>query len=71
MSFWDHLDEYVHLIRIIIALVLTFVGLMIIPKIFDSIILVTTSSDFVTYRFFEKEENTYPFCLTFQQTHSR
>ena len=67
MSFWDHLDELrAHLIRIIIALtVLTFVGLMIIPKIFDSIILAPTSSDFVTYRFFEKGGEYLPFLPDF------
>ncbi len=67
MSFWDHLDELRgHLIRIILALlVLTMVGLIIIPKIFDSIILAPTSSNFITYRFFEKSGEYLPFLPDF------
>ena len=67
MSFWDHLDELRgHLIRIILALVvLTIVGLIIMPKIFDSIILAPRSSDFVTYRFFEKMGEYIPFLPDF------
>lgn len=67
MSFWDHLDELRgHLIRIILALViLTIVGLILIPKIFDSIILAPRSSDFVTYRFFEKMGEYIPFLPDF------
>lgn len=53
MSFWDHLEEFRWtLIRIIGAvLVFTVLGLIVIPKIFDSIILAPSSSDFITYRF--------------------
>ncbi len=67
MSFWDHLDELRgHLIRIILALlVLTIVGLIVMPKIFDSIILAPRSSDFVTYRFFEKMGEYIPFLPDF------
>lgn len=67
MSFWDHLDELRgHLIRIIIALVLlTIVGLLIIPNIFDSIILAPISSDFITYKFFEKMGEYIPFLPDF------
>ena len=67
MSFWDHLDELRgHLIRIVVALtVLTIVGLIIIPKIFDTIILAPTSSDFITYRFFEKGGEYLPFLPDF------
>ena len=67
MSFWDHLDELrANLIRIILALViLTVVGLIIIPKVFDSIILAPKSSDFITYRFFEKIGEYIPFLPDF------
>ena len=67
MSFWDHLDELRgHLIRIVVALtVLTIVGLIIIPKIFDTIILAPTSSGFITYRFFEKGGEYLPFLPDF------
>ena len=67
MSFWDHLDELrANLIRIILALVtLTVVGLILIPKIFDSIILAPTSSDFITYRIFEKGGQYIPFLPDF------
>lgn len=56
MSFWDHLEEFRWtLIRIIGAvLVFTVVGLIVIPHIFDKVILAPSSSDFVTYRFLEK-----------------
>ncbi|NLZ94280.1 MAG: twin-arginine translocase subunit TatC [Bacteroidales bacterium] len=67
MSFWDHLDELRgHIIRIAIALmVLTLVGLIIIPKIFDSVILAPTSSGFITYRIFEKGAEYIPFLPDF------
>lgn len=63
MSFWDHLDELRgHIIRVAIALiVLTLVGLLIIPSIFDSVILAPISSDFITYRIFEKGAEIIPF----------
>ncbi len=56
MSFWDHLEEFRWtLIRIIGAvLIFTIAGLIVIPKIFDSVILAPSSSDFVTYRFLDK-----------------
>lgn len=67
MSFWDHLEEFRWtLIRIIIALcVLTVVGFIVMPKIFDSIILAPRSSDFVTYRFFENVSKYIPFLPDF------
>ena len=67
MSFWDHLDELRgHLIRIIVALtILTTVGFIIIPSIFDSIILAPRSSDFITYKFFEKMGEYIPFLPDF------
>ncbi len=47
MSFWDHLEEFRWtLIRIIVAvIVFSIAGFIIIPKIFDSIILAPRSSD--------------------------
>lgn len=67
MSFWDHLEEFRWtIIRIIIAvLVFTVVGLIVIPKIFDSVILAPRSSDFITYRFFEKASEYLPFLPDF------
>lgn len=67
MSFWDHLEEFRWtLIRIIGAvLVFTIVGLIVIPHIFDTIILAPRSSDFVTYRFFEKASQYIPFLPDF------
>lgn len=67
MSFWDHLDELRgHLIRIILALVVfTIVGLIIIPYVFDSIILAPRDSGFITYRFFEKVGEYVPFLPDF------
>lgn len=67
MSFWDHLEEFRWtLIRIIIALlVFSVLGFIIIPFIFDSVILAARSSDFVTYRFFEKAGEYLPFLPDF------
>ncbi|MDR0422108.1 MAG: twin-arginine translocase subunit TatC [Proteiniphilum sp.] len=67
MSFWDHLEEFRWtLIRIIIAVVaFSVVGFIIIPKIFESMILAATSSDFITYRFFEKGKEYIPFLPDF------
>lgn len=67
MSFWDHLEEFRWtLIRIIGALLIfTVVGLIVIPHIFDAIILAPRSSDFVTYRFFEKASEYLPFLPDF------
>lgn len=67
MSFWDHLEEFRWtLIRIIGALlVLTIVGFIIIPSIFDTIILAPRSSDFVTYRFLEEAGKYIPFLPDF------
>ena len=67
MSFWEHLDELrSHLIRIVVALMtLTLVGLLIIPSIFDTIILAPRSSDFITYRLFEKMGEILPFLPDF------
>lgn len=56
MSFWEHLEEFRWtLIRMLVALsVFTILGFFLIPKIFESIVLAPRSSDFITYRFFEK-----------------
>ena len=67
MSFWDHLEEFRWtLIRIIIAVfVLAIAGFILVPKIFDSIILAPSSSDFVTYRFLENASQFIPFLPDF------
>ncbi len=67
MSFWDHLEEFRWtLIRIIIAvLVFSVVGFIVIPHIFDKVILAPRSSDFITYRFFEKASELLPFLPDF------
>lgn len=67
MSFWDHLEEFRWtLVRIIIALViLTIMGLIVMPRIFDSVILAPKSSDFITYRFFENAGKYIPFLPNF------
>ena len=67
MSFWDHLEEFRWtIIRVIIAvLVFSVVGFIIIPKIFDAIIMAPRSSDFITYRFFEKAGEIFPFLPDF------
>ena len=67
MSFWDHLEEFRWtLIRIIIAvIVFSIVGFIIIPSIFDSVILAPRTSDFITYRFLEKAGQYIPFLPDF------
>lgn len=67
MSFWDHLEEFRWtLIRIIIALlVLSIAGFFVIPYIFDSIILAPRSSDFITYKLFERAGELLPFLPDF------
>jgi len=67
MSFWDHLEEFRWtLIRIIIAVtVFSIVGFIIIPHIFDSIILAPRTSDFITYRILEKASQFIPFLPDF------
>jgi sec-independent protein translocase protein TatC len=67
MSFWDHLEEFRWtIIRILITLVvLSLVGFIVVPRIFDSIILAPRSSDFITYRFFEKAGQYIPFLPDF------
>ncbi len=67
MSFWDHLEEFRWtIIRILIALmVLSIVGFIVIPYIFDSIILAPRTSDFITYRLFEKAGEYLPFLPDF------
>ncbi|MDD4009918.1 MAG: twin-arginine translocase subunit TatC, partial [Fermentimonas sp.] len=54
MSFWDHLEEFRWtIIRVIIAVfVLSIIGFILIPYVFDSVILAPRSSDFITYRIF-------------------
>ena len=67
MSFWDHLEEFRWtLIRIIIAVVtFSIAGFVVIPRIFDSIILAARSSDFITYRFLDKASRFIPFLPDF------
>jgi len=67
MSFWDHLEEFRWtLIRIIIAVVtFSIAGFILIPSIFDSVILAARSSDFVTYRFLDKAGEYIPFLPDF------
>lgn len=67
MSFWDHLEEFRWtIIRIIIAVfVLSIIGFIIIPYIFDSVILAPRNSNFVTYRLFEKAGEFIPFLPDF------
>ncbi|MDY9919478.1 MULTISPECIES: twin-arginine translocase subunit TatC [Proteiniphilum] len=67
MSFWDHLEEFRWtIIRVIIAVIaFSVVGFIVIPHIFDSVILAARSSDFVTYRFFEKVSEYIPFLPDF------
>lgn len=62
MSFWDHLEEFRWtLIRIFVAvIVFAIVGFILIPHIFDSIILAPRTSDFVTYRFLDKASQFIP-----------
>lgn len=67
MSFWDHLEEFRWtLIRIIGSLlVFSIIGFIVIPYIFDPVILAASSSDFVTYQFFEKAGKYLPFLPDF------
>lgn len=67
MSFWDHLEEFRWtIIRIFIAVIsFSVIGFIIIPRIFDSVILAASSSDFVTYRFFEMASVYMPFLPNF------
>ncbi|HPD86496.1 MAG TPA: twin-arginine translocase subunit TatC [Proteiniphilum sp.] len=67
MSFWDHLEEFRWtLIRIIIAVVtFSIAGFILIPRIFDKVILAARSSDFVTCRFLEKAGEFIPFLPDF------
>lgn len=67
MSFWDHLEEFRWTLIRTIGAVFAFsvIGFIIIPHIFDSIILAARSSEFVTYRFFEKAGEFLPFLPDF------
>lgn len=67
MSFWDHLEEFRWtLIRIIIAVVtFSVAGFILIPRIFDSVILAARSSNFITYRLLEKAGEVIPFLPDF------
>jgi sec-independent protein translocase protein TatC len=62
MSFWDHLEEFRWtIIHIIIAVVVfSILGFIIIPLIFDSIILAPRNSDFATYKFLDKASQYIP-----------
>lgn len=67
MSFWDHLEEFRGtLFRIIgILTAFTVVALIFMPKIFDTAILGPSSSNFITYRFFENASKYIPFLPDF------
>ena len=67
MSFWDHLEEFRWtIIRVLIAvMVFSVVGFIIIPYVFDSIILAPRDSSFITYRFFEEAGKYIPFLPDF------
>lgn len=67
MSFWDHLEEFRWtLIRMIIAVVVfSVIGFIVIPYIFDSVIMAPRSSDFVTYRFLNRAGQYLPFLPDF------
>lgn len=67
MTFWDHLEELRWvIIRILIALaIFTIGGMIVIPHIFDSVILAPSSSDFITYRWFRTASEHIPFLPNF------
>ena len=67
LSFWDHLDLLrKHIFRIAIMLaVFTVIGVLIVPQIFDSVILAPCSSDFITYRFIARLGRYLPFLSEF------
>ena len=67
MSFWDHLEEFRWtLIRTIIAvIVFSIVGFILVPQIFDTIILAARSWDLITYRLMEKAGEYIPFLPDF------
>jgi sec-independent protein translocase protein TatC len=63
MSFWDHLEE----LRWVLMraggaiLVFTIIGLIFMSQIFDTVVLGALSSDFITYRLFERISYHIPF----------
>lgn len=67
MSFWEHVEAFRwSIIRVLIAVsVCTLAGLIVVPYLFDSVILAPSSSDFITYRFFEKAGDFLPFLPDF------
>ncbi|GAB6011413.1 twin-arginine translocase subunit TatC [Viscerimonas tarda] len=70
LTIWEHLDVLrKHLFRILIMLVaFTVIGVVIIPQIFDSVILAPCSSDFLTYRLMAKLGRYIPFMPDFSDT---
>lgn len=67
MSFWDHIDALrAVLIRIVVVLVVTTLGLFIVmPSIFDQVILAPCHGDFVLYRLFERMTSSVPWLPQF------
>ena len=67
MSFWDHLEELRWvLLRVVIALVVfTIAGFMVMPWMFDSIILAPARSDFFLYQGLCRLGNTISFLKDF------
>lgn len=67
MSFWEHLEEFRWtLIRILLAIASgTVLGFILIPRIFETIILAPRSSNFVTYRLLQKAGEYLPFLPDF------
>jgi len=67
MSFWDHIDALrAVLIRIVVVLVVMTLGLfMVMPSIFDKVILAPCHGDFALYRLFEKMTSATPWLPQF------
>lgn len=70
LTIWEHLDVLrKHLFRIFAMLaVFMIIGIIIIPKIFDSVILAPCSSDFLTYRLMAIISEYLPFIPDFSDT---
>jgi sec-independent protein translocase protein TatC len=70
LTIWEHLDVLrKHLFRILIMFVVfTIAGILIVPEIFDSVILAPCTSDFLTYRFMAKLGRYIPFMPDFGDT---
>lgn len=67
MSFWDHLEALRGVLLRIVAVVvaLTVVSFMLMPHVFDTIILGPTHGDFVLYRLFERMTAAVPWLPQF------